>query len=353
MAAREMQEVTAARPEPRPVKLRLLRAIPLVLVLAVVVHVVLPRLDTIEDSLETLRRMSPWLVALALAAEVLSYVANGGVLQAVIRLAGERLSLRRAVTIEIGAGSVALVAAGALGFGAAIYKWTRNSGVSTDTAMLASWMPSLFDSASLILFAMVSAVELLHFHQLSRTSEVALVIVVTILGTVIATAIVLLARGDWMMALAQRMARLLKRIMPSADDQLLTDAADRAARMWQTMHRGGWIRPVVSSLLVLLFDVACLGLVFFAAGVRVPPGVLLAGYGVPLLLGRASLLPGGIAVIEVAMAALYGGLGVDASVAVVAVLVYRLIAFWLPALAGIPIAIVLQSKKQVLTGSCT
>jgi uncharacterized protein (TIRG00374 family) len=74
--------------------------------------------------------------------------------------------------------------------------------------------------------------------------------------------------------------------------------------------------------------------------------LLLAGYGVPILLGRASFLPGGIAVIEVAMAALYGGLGVPASTAVVAVLTYRLISFWLPTAIGIPIAITLQSRKH-------
>ena len=46
-----------------------------------------------------------------------------------------------------------------------------------------------------------------------------------------------------------------------------------------------------------------------------------------------------------AMAALYGGLGVPANVAVVAVLTYRLISFWLPAAVGIPVAIALQSRR--------
>jgi len=46
------------------------------------------------------------------------------------------------------------------------------------------------------------------------------------------------------------------------------------------------------------------------------------------------------------MAALYGGLGIPGSAAVIAVLVYRLISFWLPALIGIPIAIGLQSRRR-------
>ena len=54
----------------------------------------------------------------------------------------------------------------------------------------------------------------------------------------------------------------------------------------------------------------------------------------------------GIAVVEVAMIALYGGLGVPASIAVVGVLTYRLISFWLPAILGIPIAIALHSSQR-------
>lgn len=332
--------------EPRALKLQLLRAIPVLVVLGLLVHFVLPRLGTIDESFETLRTMLPWAVTAAVLAECLSYLANGMLLRSVVALAGERLPLRRACAIEIAAGSVALVAAGALGFGAAIYRWTRESEVSTDAAMMASWLPSMFDSATLVLFAMGSAIELLLFHELSRATVIALIVVVSILGALIVTAVVLLARNDWMVALARRAARLLKRIRPSADEYLLTDAAERAAKTWKEMHRGGWIRPVVSSLLVLTFDLACLYFVFLAAGEHIHFTALIAGYGVPLLLGRASFLPGGIAVTEVAMTALYGGLGVAANVAVIVVLVYRLISFWLPALLGTPIALALQSRSK-------
>jgi uncharacterized protein (TIRG00374 family) len=332
--------------EPKPFNVRLLRFVPMIVVLGLVVHLVLPRIDSIEDSLETMRTLVPWALALAVVAEGLSYVANGSVLQAVIHLAGEKLPLRRAIAIEIGAGTVALVAAGALGFGAAIYKWTKNRGVSRNTAMLASWLPSMFDAVSLVLFALAGAVELLLVHQLSRATEIALFIVVTALATVIAAVIVLLAKNDWAMALAHRATRLLRRVRPKTSESALTDSVKRAADTWNSMGDGGWIRPAVSSILVLTFDVLCLELAFVAAGQRIHPTLLLAGYGVPILLGRASFLPGGIAVIEIAMTAIFGGLGVPANAAVVAVLTYRLISFWLPALLGIPFAIRLQSRHR-------
>ena len=332
--------------EPRALKLQLLRAIPVLVILGLLVHFVLPRLGTIEASFQTLHRMLPWAVAVAALVECCSYLANGMLLRSVVALAGERLSFRRACAIEMAASTVALVAAGALGFGAAVYRWTRDSGISNDAAMLASWLPSIFDSATLVAFAMASAIELLLFHELSRATVVALGVVVSILGTVIVTSIVLMARNDWMVALARRGAKVLKRIRPSADEYLLTDAAERAEQTWKGMHHGGWIRPVASSLLVATFDLACLYFVFLAAGEHIHFTALVAGYGVPMLLGRASFLPGGIAVTEVAMAAIYGGLGVAANVAVIVVLVYRLISFWLPTLVGIPIALRLQSRHK-------
>jgi uncharacterized protein (TIRG00374 family) len=331
--------------EPRPVRLHLLRIVPAVLVLGLLVHFVLPRLGSVEDSIDALHTLKPWGIVLAIGFQIFSYVANGSLLQSVVHLAGERISLRRAVAIEVGAGTVALVAAGALGFGAAIYRWTRNSGVSRDAAMLASWLPPVFDSMTLVVFALIGAVELLLKHQLSRTTEVALAIVIAVLSVAIGTVIVLLVRSDWMTAISLRVTRLIKRVRPAADDSLLTDAADRAAKAWQRMRSGGWVLPTCSSLLVLTFDFLSLRYAFLAAGQHLYITTLLAGYGVPLLLGRSSFLPGGIAVIEVAMAAIFGGLGVPAGPAVVGVLTYRLISFWLPAVTGIPIAIALQSRR--------
>jgi uncharacterized protein (TIRG00374 family) len=332
--------------DPKPLKLRILRVTPIVVILGLLVHLLLPRIDTITESLKTLRSLAPWAIGIATLMEFLSYVANGALLQSIVALSGDRIALRRAAAIEIGAGTVALVAAGALGFGAAIYKWTRDSGVSGNTAMLTSWLPSMFDAVTLILFALIGGVELLFFHRLSRVTSSALIIVVSLLTFVIVSAIVLLARHDWMMAMASRTSRLVKRFRPKWSDAGLMRGAKGAAKTWRQLQHGGWIRPFVCSLMNLIFDLLCLRYAFLAAGQPLRLPLLLAGYGVPLLLGRASFIPGGVAVVEVAMAALFGGLGVPANAAVIAVLTYRLLSFWLPALIGIPIAATLQAHRR-------
>jgi len=72
---------------------------------------------------------------------------------------------------------------------------------------------------------------------------------------------------------------------------------------------------------------------FVAAGNLVAPSVLIAGYGVPLLLGRSSPPKGRIAVVEIGMTALYIGLGILSQVAVVVIRTNRFIAFWLSTIA--------------------
>jgi uncharacterized protein (TIRG00374 family) len=75
----------------------------------------------------------------------------------------------------------------------------------------------------------------------------------------------------------------------------------------------------------------------------------LIGYGLPLILGKmAFIIPGGVGVIETAMVGLYTEVGVPSSTAVVVVLIYRLISFWLPLIIGFIIIPILQGRRRHL-----
>jgi uncharacterized protein (TIRG00374 family) len=58
----------------------------------------------------------------------------------------------------------------------------------------------------------------------------------------------------------------------------------------------------------------------------------------------AFILPGGVGIVESTMVALYTGLGVPGSIAVVAVLSYRVSSFWVPTFVGFPLAFYLQKE---------
>jgi uncharacterized membrane protein YbhN (UPF0104 family) len=89
------------------------------------------------------------------------------------------------------------------------------------------------------------------------------------------------------------------------------------------------------------FDIAALAAGFHAFGPAPDAAVLVLGYFVGTL-GNILPLPGGIGGVEGGMIGAFVAFGQPASVALVAVLAYRLVSFWLPTLVGAPAYVVLR-----------
>jgi uncharacterized membrane protein YbhN (UPF0104 family) len=93
------------------------------------------------------------------------------------------------------------------------------------------------------------------------------------------------------------------------------------------------------------FDIAVLGVSFRAFGTDVPVTVVVMGYFLGTL-GSLLPLPGGIGGVEGGMIGAFAAFDVPAGRAVVAVLAYRAISFWLPTLPGIAGYIGLRSTVR-------
>jgi uncharacterized protein (TIRG00374 family) len=81
------------------------------------------------------------------------------------------------------------------------------------------------------------------------------------------------------------------------------------------------------------FDIAVLWACFHAFGASPPKGVIVMSYFVGMLANTLPL-PGGIGGVDGGMIGAFVAFGVDAELAVIAVLAYRAFAFWLPTLPG-------------------
>ena len=79
-----------------------------------------------------------------------------------------------------------------------------------------------------------------------------------------------------------------------------------------------------------LLDAACLWVCLAAYRDVLAPGLVLTAYGFANLLGLLPLTPGGLGVIEGTLIPLLIGFGAAASAAVLGVLTWRLLQFWLP-----------------------
>jgi uncharacterized membrane protein YbhN (UPF0104 family) len=135
----------------------------------------------------------------------------------------------------------------------------------------------------------------------------------------------------------RRLARVARRSGPAGR------MAARLATLPATLGAGvrtaiGLIRERRLGLLGAIaywgFDIAVLGVSFHAFGATVPVAVLVMGYFLGTL-GSLLPLPGGIGGVEGGMIGAFAAFDVPAGRAVVAVLAYRAISFWLPTLPGI------------------
>jgi uncharacterized membrane protein YbhN (UPF0104 family) len=326
----------------RPAR-RWLRDLLTLLLVGLAVQLILPQIATLEHSLQVLKSMTWWAVGLAAGAQVLSYLGSGVLLWAIAAMSGDRLSVLRGTLVTTASYSIGLVAGGMVGSAAATYRWVHGSGVSAEGALLAGWLPALVYDGVLLFVSIFGLLYLLAVHDLTALQALSFGLIALILG-LLAVAIVWGTRHrprltSLAVGIARRWATLRRRAYDPAPTQA---SVGRLFDAWDRLGDGGWRGPALGAALNTGFDMLTLYLIFIAAGHRVSPAVLLAGYGLPLLLGKAPLLPGGVGIVESTMVALYTGLGVPNAVAVVVVLIYRFFSFWLPSLVGFPLVPYLQ-----------
>jgi len=310
------------------------------------VHLILPQITTLEHSVQVIRGMAAWAVILAVAMQVLSYLGSGFLLRAIVVVVGQRLSIARGTLIITASYSIGLVAGGMVGGAAATYRWLRDSDVSAEGALLAGWLPNLFYDAALMVISIFGLLYLLIVHELTSLQVLSFGSILLVLGLVVGVVLWGVRHRPQLTTLAVRAASHWAALRRRPYDPATTQAATaRLFSAWDMLRAGGWRGPALGAVLNTVFDMLTLYFLFVAAGHTVSPGMLLAGYGLPVLLGKAPLLPGGVGIVESTMAALYNGLGVPNAVTVVVVLTYRFLSFWLPTLVGFPLVPYLQRRS--------
>ena len=331
-----------------PLTIRIGRNLTRLVILGLAVHLILPQLTSLEYSLNVIESMTVWAVGLAIVAQLISYLGSGYQLHSIVAIVNQRISVLWGVLIALAASSIGLVAGGVLGNTAATYRWVRKKGVNVEGAGLAGTLPLILNNITLLFITSIGLGYLLIIRKLTTSQTIIFILILLLLLVFIGVIIWGLRHRSELTFLAiyiaRSWARINKRSYTAADTEI---TMVRLFKVWDALSAGGWQRPLLGAGVNIGFDILTLYFLFIAAGYQVGPGVLLAGYGMPLLLGKmAFLIPGGVGVVEGTMAALYKGLGVPDPVIVVVILIYRVFSFWLPSLIGFPAAAYLQRSED-------
>lgn len=244
-----------------------------------------------------------------------------------------------AVRVSMGAFTLSriLPGGGAVGsvFAARELMALGNRGTVTISSMIISWWVSMTTLSSIVLAGVTAAVA----SDLIEPSY--LIPPAAALGAMIALGfgfVVAIRRPKARVRMEALFAKLLgKQGLTGSADSSLDELEVAIAGL-----RGGRRLGVVSwwAGAAWTFDAAALWVIFRAFGQNLPFGAMLVGYGLAnLLQALPELTPGWLGVLETIMAVTYTAFGVPAGVAVVAVLSYRLLSYWLPVAAGLPSAI--------------
>jgi uncharacterized protein (TIRG00374 family) len=331
--------------QPAP-KIRLWRYLPILIILGLAVHLLLPQIATLESSWSVVLKMIWWAVALAVMAQVFSYLGSGFTLHSILDTNREKLSTVRGALITLAAYSIGLVAGGWVGAAAATYGWVRRESHDGNTATLAGTLPAMLNNAVLASVALIGTIYLLIIHNLSQAQLLGFGVILLVICLLAFGIVAGLRSPETIIKLAVWLTgHWVKILRKPYEPQATIASVKQFIIAWNSLGDGKWRRPLLGATTNIGFDMLTMYLIFVAAGYNVSLGVLFAGYGLPFILGKlAFMFPGGVGVMEASMVAMYTSLSVPNEISVVVILGYRLLSFWIPSLLGFAAAAYLRRK---------
>ena len=322
------------------------RIVAVVLAAALLVTIIIVDRHTLAQSLSAIGGLDWRWFALAIACECVSLLAFGFSRRRLLQADGHnaRIGSVMAITYAGNALSMSIPFAGAQLAAVFSYRQFRRRGLDPALTGWALGVSAIASSSALALVLVVGAfaggAPLANAVGFLGAAVFALPAITVILALRYPKARVGANRLlTWVIHQVQRIFR-----RPVMDPAALDDLLERLA----AIHLG-WPRYAeVFGLAVAnwLFDCACLACAIKATGQPVPWHGLLLAYGAGALVGSTGVTPGGFLIVEAALTAALAAAGLNAGPALGAVLVYRLVNFWMILLGGGVVLIFLSRKRD-------
>lgn len=314
-----------------------------VIIVGIALYVLIPKLIGVKEAVFLLRRLNPYWVSFAVVMEIISYVGMAILTQVVLNVIGERLRFADLVRLAfLNVFAIHVFPVGGVGTAATNYYFLKSAGISDGKTIITFVIKNIFIYISLGIIFILSLLYLPTHAQLSL-NQLIVVVGLTAFAIWLLVYIILLYRDkDKFYKRARQVANFLNRIYKKIFKKDLA-TNERIDTIIEDMHTGlqyldhqrskNWY-AFGGSLINWLGDILCLGLVFLALGYQIHLGVLAFAYCIANILSIISWIPGGLGVVEGSLGLIFISFGVPADLAWIAVLIYRLISFWLPIPAG-------------------
>jgi uncharacterized protein (TIRG00374 family) len=299
------------------------------------VYYVVPQIAGLGQTLQRLRGGDAWWFALGVLLEAISILGEVALFRGVFSRPGRPMRWHTSAEITLAAGAATKILAAAGAGGIALTVWAlRAYGLPADE-LAAGMVCYEIVTYAVYMAALAIGGFGLWFGVFSGPAPVGLTLIPALFGTAVITIVVSMLFFD------EPVERFLLRQADSAQGRLQS-WLHRAAALPRSLQSGlrsaiAMLRrhdPSLTGAIVAWgFDIGTLWASFQAFGHAPPAAVLVMGYYVGTLANTLPL-PGGIGGVEGGMIGSFLAFGVNGSLAVVAVLAYRTISYWLPTVPG-------------------
>ncbi len=304
------------------------RFVALLAFLLVVEYLVIPQLAGARKALSTLASVNLALLVAAVLAEAGAVLSYAQLARSVLPEESAP-SLLRMTQIQLATLAVSHLVPGGAAAGSGLgLKLLGDEGVSGEDAGFGITVQSLGSAVVLNVMLWVALVASIPLHGYNPVYATAAGVGVVLLGGFFLL-VIGLTRGE---ERAARLLRAVARKTPFLNEERVHRAVHRVAERLRAMlsDRSVLLRAIGWAAANWLFDAACLWIFLAAFGAVVDPVSLLVSYGLANVLAAIPITPGGLGVVEAVLTASLIGFGVPRAVALVGVIAYRLVNFWLP-----------------------
>jgi uncharacterized protein (TIRG00374 family) len=267
-----------------------------------------------------------WLV-IAFLAEAVSYLAIASMQRRLLWCGRVKVAMTPMTGIALAGNAIQNSLPGGLAF-YYVYTFRQYRRFGADD-VLAGWTVVAVNAVSFVTLSGLAALGVM----MALSSGNAYDLVEAILGIAIVASILIIlwAERSRLLSHASGVVRVSQRLFRRPSPRLTPDQVVTAwmARMGAIApSRRAWARAVAMGLGNWVADCACLALSFMAVGAGVPWRGLLLAYGAGQLASTLPFTPGGLGVVEGSLTVALVTFGGGKFSTVAAVLVYRLISFW-------------------------
>ena len=323
-----------SKAQPRSLTRRIMRGV-LFVALVAGVFGLLPRLGGLTRDAAGLRHARPAFVAAAIVAQAVSLGCYALLYRRVLASLGARLRFRLAAQVTLASFLVSHVTPFGSATGTLLNVSTLEAeGIAASTTGEAIGLTSLVSTIALIALFGTGLMATAGRHVSAGYLRIAGIAVVLVL-LVLALALLVGAHPSIAERAGRRAAGWVRHIRPSIDPEKVAQTSGRLVRLARSALTGrAFAESYGFASADLLFDLLSLDLMFLAFRYQPGFGPLAVAYAVANIASAIPLTPGGLGVIEVTLVAITVAFGAPRATAVLAVLGYRIVDYWLPLLPG-------------------